>query len=188
MNLAQLQGLLLQGGWPNVTVSSRSGQVPLIALMASIALAESSGNPYAHNPRGEDSVGLLQINRNAHPGYTVAQLQDPLFNVQVALQIYQIEGLRAWGAYTDGRYLGDGQFSQSLALYGGESAHAGSDDGYENFFGIPVDYDGSGDNSQFFNLNDYVNPANPFDVAEKGTGTLLIAGVIALVVVIVVTR
>lgn len=117
MNLQQLQDILRQTGWPDTVVSSRSGQVPIIALMASIGLAESSGNPNAHNPRGEDSVGLWQINRRAHSGHSVAQLKDPYYNARVALQVYRKQGLRAWGAYTDGGYLGRGKFSQSLALY-----------------------------------------------------------------------
>jgi hypothetical protein len=36
--------------------------------MTAIALAESGGNSRAHNPVGEDSRGLWQINARAHPG------------------------------------------------------------------------------------------------------------------------
>jgi len=116
-NLAQLQDLLRQVGWPDIMVNSTSGRVPLIALMASIGLAESSGNPLARNTSGEDSVGLWQINRRAHPESSVAGLQDPSLNAGVALQIYNSEGLRAWGAYTDGSYRTRGNFQASLAAY-----------------------------------------------------------------------
>jgi soluble lytic murein transglycosylase-like protein len=208
VNLSQLQSLLVQAGWPNVTVSSRSGQVPLIPLMASIALAESSGDPNAHNSSGEDSVGLLQINRRAHPGYSVAQLKDPLTNAQVALQIFQHEGLNAWGAYTDGGYRSRGQFNQSLALYGGGSSNTSFQPPSLNY--DPANFDtvetvdsnaygsyeeylaavnsGSG---QIFSLNDYVGSSpNPFDssASDSGIGTIVVVGVIAVVGLIALTR
>jgi len=123
LTLAQLQDLLRQAGWPDTVVNSSSGQVPLIPLMASIGMAESGGNTQARNTSGEDSVGIWQINRRAHPEYTVEQLQDPLLNATVALRIYNVETLRAWGAYTDGSYRTPrrGDFEQSLALYNSHS-------------------------------------------------------------------
>lgn len=117
--LQQLQILLRQAGWPDVTINTVDGPAPLIPLMASFALAESSGNPGAHNPAGEDSWGLLQINRKAHPQYSVAQLTDPLTNLQLALEIYNREGTRAWGVGPDwdGSYLSRGRYNDSLAIY-----------------------------------------------------------------------
>jgi hypothetical protein len=115
MNLLELQNVLRQAGWPD-EVHPGVG-VPLIPLFAAIGMAESSGNPGAHNTVGEDSVGLWQINRRAHPGYTVLQLKDPVFNAQVAWQVFQSEGIRAWGAFTNGSYR---KFlDSSLASYGG---------------------------------------------------------------------
>lgn len=117
--LAQLQDLLRLAGWPDVTIDTADGPAPLIPLFASFALAESSGDPSAHNPTGEDSYGLWQINRNAHPQYSVAQLTNPLTNAQLALQVYNSEGTRAWGVGPDwdGSYLSRGRYNDSLALY-----------------------------------------------------------------------
>lgn len=82
-------------------------------IMAAIGLAESGGNPSAINPgvgaRGrrtaEYSVGLWQINTLVHKKFSVAQLKDPQINAREAVRIHKLQGLRAWGAYTDKRYL-----------------------------------------------------------------------------------
>lgn len=95
MNAAQLQQTLRSAGWPE----------NLIVTMAAIGLAESSGNPAAlNNTSREYSVGLWQINLNAHPEYNATALKDPVTNARAALAVYNKQGLRAWGAYTDGRY------------------------------------------------------------------------------------
>lgn len=99
---AQLQTLARSVGVPEKHVP----------LMAAIALAESSGRTDAINPgRGaggrptrEYSVGLWQINTLVHKRFTVDQLKDPANNASEMIRIYRTEGLRAWGAYTDGRY------------------------------------------------------------------------------------
>jgi hypothetical protein len=51
------------------------------------AEAESSLNPNAHNTRGEDSVGLFQMNRKGGlgEGYSVEQLKDPETNIALAI-------------------------------------------------------------------------------------------------------
>ncbi len=99
---AQIRQVLREAGWPE----------SLIPLMAAIGLGESGGDPTAHRIRAagqgqrlpENSVGLFQINLLAHPGYSVANLVNPVNNARAALQIYRQQGLRAWGSYTDGRY------------------------------------------------------------------------------------
>ena len=99
---AQLQALARSVGIPE-------NHVP---LMAAIALAESSGDPSAINPgvgaggrrTNEYSVGLWQINTLVHKNYSVQQLKDPQINAREMARIYRTQGLRAWGAYTDGRY------------------------------------------------------------------------------------
>lgn len=81
-------------------------------LMTAIALAESGGRTDAINPgRGaggrptnEYSVGLWQINTLVHKKFSRSQLTDPNINASEAVRIYKMQGLRAWGAYTDGRY------------------------------------------------------------------------------------
>jgi hypothetical protein len=51
------------------------------------AIAESGLNPNAHNTRGEDSVGLFQMNREKGlgVGYSVEQLKDPNKNIDLAI-------------------------------------------------------------------------------------------------------
>ncbi len=97
-SLAQMQSLLRSAGWPE----------SLIVTMAAIGMAESSGQSciVGTMANNEYSVGLWQININPslHRPWTRQQLCDPLFNAKVALQVYGQQGLRAWGAYTDGRY------------------------------------------------------------------------------------
>jgi hypothetical protein len=103
-SVRQLQDFLRRVGWPE----------DRITIMAAVGMSESGGDASAINPgRGaggrvtnEYSVGLWQINMKAHGTKygNVAQLQDPLTNARAALAIYKIQGLRAWGSYTDGRY------------------------------------------------------------------------------------
>lgn len=59
------------------------------ATMTAIALAESGGDSGAHNPSGEDSRGLWQINVAAHPDLRGADLYDPVQNAQAAYRISQ---------------------------------------------------------------------------------------------------
>ena len=48
-------------------VARQAGFSPDQAVtMTAIAMAESGGNPGAHNPNGEDSRGLWQINMSPH--------------------------------------------------------------------------------------------------------------------------
>ncbi|TXH51787.1 MAG: hypothetical protein E6Q97_17690, partial [Desulfurellales bacterium] len=84
----------------------------LIPTMVAIGWAESSGNNRAINPgvgaggkkTKEYSVGPWQVNTLAHPQYDKNQLTDWDYNAKAALDIYKKQGLRAWGAFTDGRY------------------------------------------------------------------------------------
>jgi cell wall-associated NlpC family hydrolase len=58
------------------------------ATMTAIALAESGGNSRAHNPYGEDSRGLWQINARAHPDLAQRyDLYDPAQNAQAAFSV-----------------------------------------------------------------------------------------------------
>ena len=88
----------------------------LIPTMTAVTLAESSGNPYAHNPNrttGDNSYGLLQINmidgmgpeRRAEFGIASNDaLFDPATNFRAAKKIFDQQGIGAWGAYTNGSY------------------------------------------------------------------------------------
>jgi cell wall-associated NlpC family hydrolase len=57
------------------------------ATMTAVALAESSGMSDAHNPHGEDSRGLWQINVKAHRDLGRRNLYDPLENAKAAYQV-----------------------------------------------------------------------------------------------------
>src|SRR6266496_1078970 len=95
LSIAQIQDYMRQAGWPE----------SLIIVWSAVFYFESGGGyTNAHNPRGEDSWGLAQINRRSH-NYPVEQLTDPLFNLQVAYQIFLREGPGAWtNTYYGGRY------------------------------------------------------------------------------------
>lgn len=83
-------------------------------LMAAIAMAESKGNPRAHNVIPPDnSYGLWQINmigkngpaRRKELGLTSNdQLYDPFINAKAAAKILSTQGLKAWSTYTSGAY------------------------------------------------------------------------------------
>lgn len=98
LNRSQIGQYLQQAGW----------NVEIIPLMTAIIFGESSGCLDAINPgktTREYSIGLAQINTLAHPQYDQSLLaSDPVYNLRAALQIYQRQGLRAWGAYTNGSY------------------------------------------------------------------------------------
>ena len=87
-------------------------------VMAAISLAESGGNPMAHNPRYPDnSYGLFQVNMLDEPGYMLGaerrgryglrsndELFDPMTNLKAAKDIYDSQGLGAWSVFTSGAY------------------------------------------------------------------------------------
>ena len=76
--------------------------------MTAVALAESGGNPGAHNPNGENSQGLWQINVAAHTDLDGTNLYDPLTNAQAAFRVSE-EGqdMSPWTTThgSDARYL-----------------------------------------------------------------------------------
>ncbi|WP_370964382.1 NlpC/P60 family protein [Amycolatopsis sp. cg9] len=57
------------------------------ATMTAIALAESGGSSGAHNPHGEDSRGLWQINVRSHAALGRGDLYDPLTNAKAAYAV-----------------------------------------------------------------------------------------------------
>jgi soluble lytic murein transglycosylase-like protein len=85
---ALYESLVQQYDWP-------------VATMMAIMQAESSCNPYAVSPTND--YGLMQI----HNGLALygSQIYDPAFNIGIAYQKYEIQGLDAWSTYTSGAYL-----------------------------------------------------------------------------------
>jgi len=83
-------------------------------IAAAVALAESGGNPKAHNSTPpDDSYGLWQINmlgsmgparRKKYHLKSNTDLYDPATNARVAYGIYKDSGWKAWTTYTSGKY------------------------------------------------------------------------------------
>ena len=88
--------------WPVSYVTSaaswaRRRGLPLEWVLATI-IVESAGNPNARGDGGK-SVGLMQVNTNAHP-VTVAQMMHPDLNIQWGTQIlrnYRDKVVAAYG-------------------------------------------------------------------------------------------
>lgn len=82
----------------------------LLTVATAIAIAESQGNPQAHNPGNgttdiEDSYGLWQINVLAHPSYDKKRLYDPGYNATAMFNISSAgTNWNPWGTYTSGEY------------------------------------------------------------------------------------
>ena len=78
----------------------------VVALMTAIAMAESGGNPAAHNNRGEDSRGLGQINIGPGANTDLAgyNLFDPAENAKAMRIVYDRQGPGAWSVYSNGMY------------------------------------------------------------------------------------
>lgn len=117
--------------------------------MSAIGLAESDGNPTAGRTRRagqgqrlpEQSIGIWQINLLAHPEYANVDLTNPITNARAALDIFNHEGLRAWGSYIDGRYrqyfAGDSSsVPNTSAPNVGQPINAGFN--FKDFLGVEV--------------------------------------------------
>lgn len=107
---------------PKLTQLARQGGIPEknIPQMVAIAMAESGGDPNAHNDdasTGDDSYGLWQINMIDLPNYKLGEerrnqfgiksneeLKKPEVNVKAAKMILQGSGLSAWSTYQGERY------------------------------------------------------------------------------------
>jgi len=102
---AQLEQLWINAGGP-------AAQAP---VAAAIAEAESGGNSLAAYPNttvapgkgsNTDATGLWQI-LGVPPGFTPAQLTDPVANAQMAVAKYKAanNSFTPWQTYTSGAYL-----------------------------------------------------------------------------------
>lgn len=86
-------------------------------LMAAVGMAESSGDSGNRNNNpatGDDSYGLWQINMIGNLGpdrlrryglRSAEDLKDPEVNARVMASMLKTDGINAWGAYKDKRYL-----------------------------------------------------------------------------------
>ena len=106
-----------------------------------IALAESGGDTAAHNPRGEDSWGLWQINvdpavRPNHWG----DLTDPAVNAQAAYEVSQGgTDMRPWTVTHDSNAGTDHDYRNFMD----EAQAAAGGDGTGDFSGVSGYHDGS---------------------------------------------
>ena len=100
------------------------------ATMTAISLAESGGNSRAHNPHGEDSRGLWQINGRAHPDLLEKyDLYDPLQNAKAAYLVSRKGGdISPWTVTHGGnsaRYLRHKEDAQNAAVAYGDGGGRG---------------------------------------------------------------
>lgn len=97
-----------------IEMYARSAGMPDPVTMAAIAMAETGGNPRAHNAVPPDnSYGLWQINMIGAMGPTRRkqfgisrneELYDPATNARAAARILSGQGVQAWSTYTSGAY------------------------------------------------------------------------------------
>lgn len=102
-------------------------------IAVAVALAESGGNPNAHNAVPPDnSYGLMQINMLGSLGparrktfgiSTNEKLYDPAINMKAAKTIHAGSGWDAWTTYTSEKYKGflDGAASEETTPTQGSS-------------------------------------------------------------------
>jgi hypothetical protein len=121
LTAAQLYDLARTAGFP----------ADAAITMTAIALAESGGDPAAHNTRApDDSYGLWQINMAGALGparvtqfglSSAGDLFDPLTNAMAAYTIWSSGGFRPWGAYTNGsfgQYVASAQQASANSTFG----------------------------------------------------------------------
>lgn len=104
LTTAQIAAAAKAGGFPDNEV----------AIAVAIAMAESGGDPRAHNPVPPDnSYGLWQINMLGKMGAdrraqfkleNNEALFNPTINARVAYSIRRTQGWNAWSVYTSGKY------------------------------------------------------------------------------------
>lgn len=98
-----------------------------------VVLAESGGNPLAHNPNaatGDNSYGLAQVNMLGGMGperrkqfglSSNEELFNPVTNIRAAKRIWDTSGPHAWTTYSSGAYK---QFLPKVQQAAGSSPEA----------------------------------------------------------------
>ncbi|MCW6006153.1 C40 family peptidase [Micromonospora sp. CPCC 205371] len=125
------------------------------ATMTAIALAESGGRSDAHNPVGEDSRGLWQINARAHKKLAEdLNLFDPVQNAKAAFAVSrQGADITPWTVTHGGmsaRYLRFKQEAQDAAIAFGDGPGRGVWTGTAGYNGpeVPAGPSGGGGSSE----------------------------------------
>ncbi len=117
LNAYSIAGLAYNAGWRG----------PDWPNAVAVALAESSGDPNAHNTaRGNDARGLWQVNvkEGAHPGYKGRDLYNPNVNAQTAHEIWERDGWAPWKSSRGGQKLRWPEAMAGVAAY--QVRHPGS--------------------------------------------------------------
>ena len=108
LSKAQLKQIGRNAGFPETELNT----------FVAVAMGESGGKTDAYNGKGnDDSYGIMQINMLDRPGYQMgterrkqfglksnSELLDPQVNANAAFKIWQSQGWKGWGAYTNGSY------------------------------------------------------------------------------------
>jgi hypothetical protein len=124
---------------------SAGGSPSVANLMASIAMAESSGNPGAlnltDNNGTQTSVGLWQVSNGTHQ-YPASWLTEA-GNAAEAVAKYASQGLSAWGTYDSGAYKnycggGGGQTGSTTGSGAGAGSGGGGGGGGGADDGTPI--------------------------------------------------
>ena len=122
------------------------------ATMTAIALAESGGNSGAHNPRGEDSRGLWQINAAAHPNLRSVDLYDPVENAKAAFRVSRGGAdVSPWTTTHGGqraKYLAYRMDAEAAARSAGDGSNLGVWTGTRGY-GAPLAAGGGGTGAPF---------------------------------------
>ena len=117
--MAEWRGYSEAPGWLQQLISERWPQDEWDNA-AAVAWVESRWYPGAHNPSGEDSRGLWQINvgPGAHTQWASRSLWDAAVNADTAYELWTYQG---WGPWTTAHVLGivgGGSGSPILSLPG----------------------------------------------------------------------
>lgn len=145
------------------------------ATMTAVALAESGGNSGAHNPSGEDSRGLWQINLDAHRSWAGGiDLYDPVENAKAAFRVSR-EGqdISPWTVTHGGNsapYLQHRAEAQTAAVLNGDEPGLGvwtGTPGYGNSVAAG-DADGGGGAVPFAAFNDTGQDASQDPAQDDG--------------------
>ena len=73
--------------------------------MGALAMAESSGDPNAHNPSGASGLWQIMPSHASDKGWTYGtNFYDPATNARMAYFVLHHQGYSAWTTYTNGAY------------------------------------------------------------------------------------
>lgn len=108
-----VQGGVVPRGGPNLTIEQMRQYAVMAGfrgraadMMAAIAMAESRGNPYAHNPIfPDDSYGITQINALAHGAKARGAYGNPQRAMELAWEVSKGgTNFMPWSVYKSGAY------------------------------------------------------------------------------------